>query len=274
LKPGTPLLELRDATVVKNDVRVLDRLTMTIADGEHTAILGPNGSGKTALIHLLTHDHYPLAAGDSAPPPLRVFGEHRWNVTDLRSTLGIVTTDLHHQFVEGNSTGRIRGVDAVVSGFFATRGFLINLPVTAAMRDQAEATLARLDAAHLAARRLDEMSTGEARRVLIARALVTEPRALVLDEPTSGLDLVARGRFLETIRQIARGGTTVVLVTHHVEEIVPEIDRVVLLQRGCVAAEGRKREMLTAERLSALFGAPIALQQNDGYFYARSERAT
>src|SRR5204863_4081059 len=104
----------------------------------------------------------------------------------------------------------------------------------------------------------------------IARALVAEPRALILDEPTSGLDLVARGRFLETIRQIARGATTVVLVTHHVEEIVPEIDRVVLLQRGRVAAEGAKREMLTRDRLSALFGAPIVLEQNDGYFYARA----
>jgi len=136
------------------------------------------------------------------------------------------------------------------------------------MRRLAAATLARLDAAHLAERRLDEMSTGEARRVLIARALVTGPRALVLDEPTSGLDLVARGRFLESVRRVARDGTTIVLVTHHVEEIVPEINRVVLLQRGRVAAAGSKAEMLTSERLSAIFGAPIALERRDGYYSA------
>jgi len=262
------LLELRDAVVVKNGVRVLDGLTMTIDAGAHTAILGPNGSGKTSLIHLLTHDHYPLAHEDGAPPPVRVFGADRWNVEELRTTLGVVTTDLHHQFVEGHSAGRIRGIDAVVSGFFATRGFLINRAVTDEMCRLAAASLARLDASHLGSRRLDEMSTGEARRVLIARALVTGPKALVLDEPTSGLDLVARGRFLESVRRIAHQGTTIVLVTHHVEEIVPEIERVVLLQRGRVAAEGMKEEMLTSERLGAIFGAPIALERRDGYYSA------
>jgi len=267
---GAPLLELQDATVIRNGVRVLDGLTMTIAAGQHSAILGPNGSGKTSLIHLLTHDHYALAAEGDALPPVRVFGADRWNVEELRSRLGVVTTDLHHQFVEGHSAGRIRAIEAVVSGFFATRGFLINRPVTADMKARAEAMLAKLGASHLATRRLDEMSTGEARRVLIARALVTGPRALVLDEPTSGLDLVARGSFLETVRRIARDGTTIVLVTHHVEEIVPEIDHVILLQRGRVAAAGTKREMLTADRLSAIFGARIVLEQRDGYYSART----
>ena len=263
-----PLLELRNATVVKNDVRVLDGLSLTIPEGEHTAILGPNGAGKTALIHLLTLDHYPLAGEGGSP--VRVFGHDRWNVSELRSALGIVTTDLHHQFVEGNSAGRIRGIDAAVSGFFATRGFLVGRPVTSQMREKAGAILTSLGAGHLADRRLDEMSTGEARRVLIARALVTEPRALILDEPTTGLDLVARGHFLELMRRIAQQGTTIVLITHHVEEIVPEIDRVILLQRGRVAAHGPKAQMLTPERLSALFEARITLQEVGGYYYARA----
>ena len=265
---SVPLLELADATVVKNGVRVLDGLTLSIAEGEHTAILGPNGAGKTALIHLLTHDHYPLSR--DGPPPVRVLGHDRWNVSDLRARLGIVTSDLHHQFVEGHSAGPVRGLDAAVSGLFATRGFLHGLPVTPEMREQGRATLARVDAAHLADRRLDEMSTGEARLVLIARALVTEPRALVLDEPTTGLDIVARGRFLALMRRIARQGTTIVLITHHVEEIVPEIGRVVLLQRGRIASEGPKASMLTSERLTALFGAPVTLDRVDGYYYARA----
>ena len=265
---SVPLLQLTDATVVKNGVRVLDGLTLSIAQGEHTAILGPNGAGKTALIHLLTHDHYPLAR--EGTPPVRVLGHDRWNVWELRARLGIVTSDLHHQFVEGHSAGRICGLDAAVSGFFATRGFLHGLPVTQEMRDEGLAALARVEAAHLAGRRLDEMSTGEARRVLIARALVTRPRALVLDEPTTGLDMVARGRFLSLLRRLARQRTTIVLITHHVEEIVPEIERVVLLQRGCVAAEGPKTSMLTDERLSALFEAPVTLDRADGYYYARA----
>jgi iron complex transport system ATP-binding protein len=266
-----PLLELNDATVVKNGVRVLDSLSLTIAEGEHTAILGPNGAGKTALIHLLTHDHYPLAReGES---PVRVLGRGRWNVSELRSSLGIITSDLHHQFIEGHSAGRIRGIDAVVSAFFATRGFLHGLDVTPEMRERARVSLERVEARHLADRRLDEMSTGEARRVLIARALVLEPRALILDEPTTGLDIVSRGRFLSFMRRIAQQGTTIVLITHHVEEIVPEIDRVVLLQRGRIAGDGSKAAMLTTVRLSGLFEAPVMLERLDGFYYARAPSA-
>jgi iron complex transport system ATP-binding protein len=122
---------------------------------------------------------------------------------------------------------------------------------------------------HLARRRLDAMSSGQARRVLLARALVTSPRALVLDEPTTGLDLIARHDFMERVRQIAREGTTLILITHHIEEIVPEIQRVILLRDGRIAAAGPKRSVLTAEALSELFDAPIALEESDGYYYAR-----
>ena len=137
------------------------------------------------------------------------------------------------------------------------------------MRSRAADSLARMGVAHLSRRRLDEMSTGEARRVLLARALVTAPRALVLDEPTTGLDLVARHDFTERVRQIARAGTTIILITHHIEEIVPEIQRIVLVGHGRIAASGSTREILTSARISALFDAPIALEEEDGYYYAR-----
>ena len=128
-----------------------------------------------------------------------------------------------------------------------------------------------MDAAHLAGKRLDEMSTGEVRRILIARALVNDPKALVLDEPSAGLDLVARFRFLEMVRRIARDGTTVVMITHHVEELIPEIERVILLQDGRVVDSGAKRAMLTSDRLSALFGATISVEERNGYFAARCD---
>jgi iron complex transport system ATP-binding protein len=138
------------------------------------------------------------------------------------------------------------------------------------MRKRAGDALERMGAAHLAKRWLNEVSTGEARRVLLARALVTSPRALILDEPTTGLDLVARHDFTERVRQIARSGTTIILITHHIEEIVPEIDRVVLVGDGRIIASGAKREILTSARLSGLFKAPIVLEEEgDGYFYAR-----
>jgi iron complex transport system ATP-binding protein len=258
---------MTDATVVKGGVTVLDGLTLSIRAGEHTAILGANGSGKTTLINLLTRDDHALAR-EGGPPPVRIFGRDRWDLFELRSKLGVVSADLHQQFVAGNCTGRIRGQDAVVSGFVSTRGLLLYSTITDEMRQRAAAALARLDAEHLAWRALDAMSTGEARRVLIARALVTDPVALVLDEPTAGLDLVARHRFLGSIRRIAQQGTTVILVTHHVEEIIPEIGWVVLLQQGRVAGAGPTPEMLTADRLSRAFGAAIAVRQANGYYSA------
>ena len=266
---AVPLLQLSNATVVKGATRVLDGLTLTIEDGEHTAILGPNGAGKTTLLNLLTFEDRALAE-IGAPPAVRVFGRDRWHVFELRTHIGIVSANLHGRFVAGHSSGAISGLDAVISGFFATQGVLLYVDVTDAMREEARVALARVEAGHLAAKRLDEMSTGEARRVLIARALVSRPRALVLDEPTTGLDLVARHRFLETVRRVATEGTTIVLITHHVEEIIPEIGQVVLLHRGRVAASGGKDEMLTSERLSPIFGGAVRVERANGYFRARA----
>jgi iron complex transport system ATP-binding protein len=204
-----------------------------------------------------------------AAPPIRVFGKDRWDVFQLRSQLGIVSADLHDRFVHGNSNGVLTGLDAVVSGFFATYGVFAHQRVTEAMRRQAMAALARVDAERLARATLDTMSTGEARRVLIARALVHHPSALVLDEPTRGLDLVSRHHFMEGVRTVARQGTTILLVTHHVEEIIPEITRVILLRRGTVATDGAKADVLTREHLSHAFGAGLTVEQTGGYFHVR-----
>jgi iron complex transport system ATP-binding protein len=263
-----PVLELLDATVIKGDRPALAAITLIVRNGEHTAILGPNGAGKSVLVNLLTHQDRARPTADGASP-VRVFGEDRWNVFELRSRLGIVSADLHRRFVQGNSEGRVAGEAAVLSGFFASQGILRHGVVTDQMRQQAADALARMGVAHLARRPLNEMSTGEARRVMLARALATAPRALVLDEPTTGLDVAARHSFMERVRQIAREGTTIILVTHHLEEIIPEIDRVVLLRAGRIAGDGTKRSMLTADRLSDLFEVPIALDELNGYYHAR-----
>jgi iron complex transport system ATP-binding protein len=265
-----PVLELLNASVIKADRPVLNNLSLTIGVGEHTAIVGPNGAGKSVLVRLLTHEDRAVAPADGSSP-VRVFGDDNWNVFELRSQLGIVSADLHQRFVAGNSEGRIRGEAAVLSGFLASDGILRYGTVTDEMRARAADALERMGAGHLARRWLDELSSGEARRVLLARALVTSPRALVLDEPTTGLDLAARHDFMERVRQIGRGGTTLILITHHIDEIIPEIERVVLLKDGRVAASGSKREMLTAARLSDLFGAPVAIEESDGYLYAHLE---
>jgi len=265
--PAELVLELNDATVVKNGVRILDGLTLSIRTGEHTAIVGPNGSGKTTLINVLTQQDHALAREDGTPP-VRVFGDALMDLFELRLRLGIVSADLHQRFVAGNSSGNFSGETAVLSGFFATQGIVQAGHVTDGMRRTAADALEYMEAAHLAGKPLDEMSTGEARRVLIARALVRAPDALVLDEPTTGLDMVARQHFLETVSRVAREGTTVILVTHHVEEIIPEIERVILLKQGRVALEGPKREVLTSSHLTTVYGAPVELHEVEGYFRA------
>jgi iron complex transport system ATP-binding protein len=259
---------LSDATVVKDGTAVLDGVSLTIRAGEHTAIVGPNGAGKSTLVNLLTHEDRPLARGqrDGEAPPIRLFGSDRWNVFDLRSRFGIVSADLHQRFVNGNSVGPITAREAILSRFFTGHGFIFQPDVTPEMEEAAEGVLDRMGVAHLASTTLNRMSTGEARRVLIARALVTSPEALLLDEPTTGLDLVVRSQFLESIRTIAGQGTTLILVTHRVEEIIPEIGSIVLLRRGRVAAAGPKAATLTSANLSAVFGAPISLAETGGFY--------
>jgi iron complex transport system ATP-binding protein len=267
----TPVLELTNATFVRGRTRALDNVSLTIGSGEHTVILGPNGAGKTSLIRLLTLEDRPRALGNGTPP-LRLFGRDRWDVVELRTHLGVVTGELDASFGLNTSGGRVSGLDAALSGLLGSHGVFAHHELTAPMREQGRVALERVDAPYLAAKPLNEMSAGERRRVLIARALVSNPDALVLDEPTTGLDLVARHRFMETVRRLAREGTTIILVTHHVDEIIPETRRVVMLREGRVAFDGSPADALTAPHLSELFGAPMIVERSGDYYHVRVER--
>ncbi|MHB8067935.1 MAG: ABC transporter ATP-binding protein [Desulfobaccales bacterium] len=263
------LLQMRAASVVKDGRRILDGLSLEIREGEHTAILGPNGAGKSSFIRLITREDYPLASANGAPP-LLLFGQDLWNVFELRSQLGIISSGLQDNFLNRTLPGQTRGLDVVLSGFFASYGLFWHQEVTEPMRLQARQALELVEAGHLAEAFIETMSTGEARRILIARALVHEPQALILDEPTTGLDLLARSRFLKTLQKIAQRGQTIILVTHRVEEIFPEIDRVILLHQGRIMYDGRKRQVLTSRHMSAMFGAPVRVRHSRGYYTAVS----
>ena len=268
MRPTAPLLTLHHATVIRGGRAVLDDLTFDIREGEHTAILGPNGCGKSSLIRLVNKQDYPLLHREDARP-IRILDRDRWDLFELRSQLGIVSADLHQSFIVANGGGRRSGRDLVVSGFFASHGVFSHQKVTPAMAERTDRALAMVGAGHLAGKRIDEMSTGEARRILIARALAPDPRALLLDEPTTGLDLVARQHFLTMLQEIARQGKTILLVTHHIEEILPQIQRVILLREGRVFLEGPKQDVLTSNNLSILYGAEVVLQRHGGYYSAQ-----
>lgn len=260
---AAPLFELDRATVVRGATRVLHNLSLTIPLGQHTAILGPNGGGKSTFIKLINRELYPLAREGDAP--VKVFGLRRWNVNELRNRLGVVTSDLTRDLQQ---MPYLRVDDAVVTGFFSSLVVPPHRQIDDDMRDRARRALEAVRAIALADRHVAELSTGEMRRVLIARALVHEPQALLLDEPTAGLDLVARQHFLGLMRLLAQRGITLVLVTHHIEEIIPEIDRVLLLRGGAVYADGDRAATLTDAHLGHAFGGPVRVRCEDGFYSA------
>jgi iron complex transport system ATP-binding protein len=257
-----PLLALHNVTVVRGESAerpALDGVSLRIEAGEHVCILGPNGCGKSTLIKTITRECYPVAREGSS---ISILGRERWNIFELRSLLGIVSPDLLASCTT-DATGR----DVVLSGFFSsTRIFPHHHPDPEHLA-RAEATLARLGIAHLAHRAVSHMSSGEAKRTLIARALVHDPQTLLFDEPSNALDIAAQLQLRDTMRELAQSGMGILLVTHHVSEIIPEIERVVLLREGGILADGAKQEILTAENLSSLFGVAVRLGQHDGYFH-------
>lgn len=243
---------MRGPTVALNDI------SLKIGVGEHVAILGPNGCGKSTLIKTITRDCYPLAEDGAY---VRILGEERWEVWELRKLLGIVSTDLMAM-----CTRPVSGRDIVLSGFFSSIGIWPHQEVTDAMHELAERAMTLLEVSHLADRWTEEMSSGEARRMLLARALVHDPRALLLDEPSTALDLSAQHELREILRKLAQSGIGIVMVTHHLSDLIPEIDRVVLMKQGRIVADGPTKEVLVEQRLSGLFGHRVELLERDGYY--------
>ena len=193
---------------------------------------------------------------------MRILGRERWDIFELRAHLGIVSPDLLASCTT-DSTGR----DVVLSGFFSsTRIFPHHHPEFEHLQ-RAEAALQRLGIAHLAERPLMQMSSGEAKPTLLARALLHEPHTLLFDEPSNALDIAAQLQLRETMRELARSGLAILLVTHHVSEIIPEIERVILLQGGRILADGAKENVLNEERLRELFGVEVRLHRQDGFFH-------
>jgi iron complex transport system ATP-binding protein len=254
-----PLLDMKNISVARGDNLALDGVSLRVDVGEHVCILGPNGCGKSTLIRTITRENYPLAKEDSS---IRILGQSLWNVSELRNLLGIVSPDLL-----AACTSDATGLDVVLSGFFSsTRIFPHHAPQKEQLR-RAKAALERLGITHLAKRPVAEMSSGEAKRTLIARALVHDPSTLLFDEPSNALDITGQVGLRDTMRALASGGLGILLVTHHVSEIIPEIERVVLLRKGRVLADGPKEEVLTNEKLSELFEVPVKLHREDDYFH-------
>jgi iron complex transport system ATP-binding protein len=260
------ILEVRDVSLVRGSTTILNQLTVAISLGEHTALLGPNGSGKSTLLKLLMRRIYPSFV-DGVAGTVKIFGETEWNVWDLRTRLGFVSSEVDQHFLVGRS-GKLTAELAVLTGFFSSELEPDPDRVTPQMREAAAIALERMKMTRLAHRPLGHMSTGERRRTLLARAIVHQPEALVLDEPTSGLDIRAQFQLLEDLQDIAQSGTTLILVTHHMHEVFPCIQRTVLLDQGRVAFDGSTQSAMESDRLSTVFGCPLKSERSEkGYWH-------
>ena len=252
------ILDLRHVDVARGGKTVLHNLSLTIRRGDHLAILGPNGCGKSTLIKTLTCECYPLAKPGMS---VRLFGRERWDLTQLRRMLGVVSAELPGKPMLGTN-----GRDAVLTGFFSSSTLWPNLTVTRAMEDRADEVLELVGGTGLAGKLVGEMSAGQQRRIMIGRALVGSAGTLLLDEPSNALDLAAQRELQRVLRELAGRGTTILLITHHLPDIIPEIERVLLMREGRIVGDGAKREMLTSESLSGLFGVEVSVAQRGGYY--------
>jgi iron complex transport system ATP-binding protein len=236
---------------------VFSDLCLSLHRGEHTVILGPNGSGKSSLVKLLSRELYPVVKPGSW---LRIFGSTTVNLWELRRRIGLVSPDL-----QAGYRPQVRAADVVLSGFFGSVGIGRSQQPSTAMGERVAALMEQLGLGDLAERPFGQLSDGQRRRLLLARALVHQPEVLVLDEPTNGLDLRARHQLLAILRELAGAGTTLLLVTHQIEAIIPEIRRAVLLREGRVVGDGPVEELLRDGPLSDLFGTPLRVCGANGY---------
>jgi iron complex transport system ATP-binding protein len=257
-------LELAHVNVARGNNVVLHDINLTVNTGEHIAILGPNGCGKSTLIKTITCECYPIVSGDGEPQTkVSIFGRDRWDLTELKKRLGVVSAEL-----PGKPTLTTTGRDAVLTGFFSSSTLWPNLTVTDTMRERADEVLEQIDAVQLAAKPVGEMSAGQQRRIMIGRALAASSQMLLLDEPSNALDLAAQADLRNLLRKLAQQGTGILLITHHIADIPPEIDRILMMKDGRIIADGPKDELLTAARLSELFKTEVRLTQKDGFRHA------
>ena len=253
-----PIIEIHKATVYRGQRCVFNNLSLVIPYQSNTAILGPNGAGKSTLLKLLARELYPVQQDGSF---IRIFGQERWNVWDLRTHFGIVSHDLQQQYLT-----HTRGINVILSGYYSSNDIAEHHRFSADDKERVASVMQQLGISELQERRFGEMSTGEQRRFLLGRALINNPATLVLDEPTSGLDLKACFQYLDIIRKLIRDGKTIILVTHHIHEIPPEIRRVILLKDGKIIADGEKSVIFANHQLSALFDTPVELVHANGFY--------
>ena len=262
------LIALDHVYAVRGEETVLQDVSLRLDAGEHVALLGPNGCGKSTLLKVMTCELYPLPRPETR---VRFFGRERWDTTELRRRMGVVSAEL-----PGKPMLATIGRDAVLTGFFSSSTLWPNLTVTPAMRERAEVILDLVGARALQDMPVGSMSAGQQRRIMIGRAMAGATadghgavEMLLLDEPSNALDLAAQQDLRAMLREVAQAGTAILLVTHQISDILPEMGRILMMRHGRIVADGATAELLTSERMSAMFERPVEVEERRGVWFAR-----
>ncbi|AXX91432.1 ABC transporter ATP-binding protein [Malaciobacter molluscorum LMG 25693] len=255
------IIDFENIHVGYDEKIILKELTLKIKQNEHWAILGSNGCGKSTLIKLMLSEIHPRKKYTYKK---EIMGKQRYSIFELKKQLGIITNDLHNYFEKNGAF--LLGYEVVLSGFYSSIGIFKHQDFTKEQHDTALQTMIFLEIEELKDKLVCEMSTGQLRKCIIARALIHKPKAFILDEPTVGLDIKAQDNFIKLLRKLSKK-SSIILVTHHIEEIFKEINKVALIKDNTIYKSGNKEDILNSKNLSNVFNINIELdKQNDRYF--------
>ncbi|MCG3685236.1 ATP-binding cassette domain-containing protein [Aliarcobacter butzleri] len=255
------ILDFENIDVGYDEKIVLKDVNLKIKEGEHWAILGANGSGKSTLMKLIQSEIHPRHTKEFKK---EIFGKNRYSIFELRCELGIITNDLHNYFAK--EAGYLTGFEVVLSGHYGSVGIFTHQDFTKEQILKAREVMQFLEIEDLKDKKVAAMSTGQLRKCIVGRALIHNPKAFVLDEPTVGLDIKAQINFIKMLKKLALR-SSIILVTHHLEEVFEEIENVALVYNQTIYKSGKKEDILTSENLSEIFETKLTLKEkNKRYF--------
>ena len=255
------IIEFENIDVGYDEKVVLKDINLKIKSGEHFAILGANGSGKSTLMKLIQSQIHPRQTKNFKK---EIFGKSRYSIFELKKELGVITNDLHNYFEK--EAGYLNGFEVVLSGYYSSIGIFTHQDFTKEQIKKALEVMDFLEIIDLKDKKVSSMSTGQLRKCIVARALIHDPKAFVLDEPTVGLDIKAQINFIKLLQKISLK-STIILVTHHLEEIFPEIKNVALIYNNTIFKIGKKEDILNSENLSTIFDIKIEVKQKNKRYY-------